>query len=87
MKTLAWMMVGLIQSNGPLIQKALADWGEHTFARLENGAECWYVVSDQLTGVETFDDYGRRFNIEENFLAQPVATSCSKDVTLCSGKF
>lgn len=37
-------------------------------ARLESGTEYWYVVSDQLTGVETFDDYGRRFNIEENFL-------------------
>lgn len=37
-------------------------------ARLENGNELWYVVSDEPTGVETFDDYGRRFNIEENFL-------------------
>lgn len=37
-------------------------------ARLESGNQYWYVVSDQLTGVETFDEYGRRFNIEENFL-------------------
>ena len=37
-------------------------------ARLQSGNEYWYVVSDQLTGLETFDDYGRRFNIEENFL-------------------
>ena len=37
-------------------------------ARLENGREYWFVVSDEPTGVETFDDYGRRFNIEENFL-------------------
>ena len=37
-------------------------------ARLENGCECWFVVSDEPTGVETFDDYGRRFGIEENFL-------------------
>lgn len=37
-------------------------------ARLENGSETWYVVSDEPTGLETFDEYGRRFNIEENFL-------------------
>jgi hypothetical protein len=37
-------------------------------ARLNNGTETWYIVSDELTGVETFDEYGRRFNIEENFL-------------------
>jgi len=37
-------------------------------ARLENGREYWFVVSDEPTGVETFDDYGRRFSIEENFL-------------------
>lgn len=37
-------------------------------ARLENSSETWYVVSDELMGVETFDEYGRRFNIEENFL-------------------
>lgn len=37
-------------------------------ARLENGREYWFVVSDEPTGVETFDEYGRRFSIEENFL-------------------
>jgi hypothetical protein len=37
-------------------------------ARLHNGTETWFVVSDEPTGVETFDEYGRRFNIEENFL-------------------
>ena len=28
----------------------------------------WLIVSDQPTGVTTFDDYGLRFDIEENFL-------------------
>jgi hypothetical protein len=28
----------------------------------------WYVVSDEPTGVETLDEYGLRFDIEENFL-------------------
>ena len=37
-------------------------------ARLESGNEYWYVLSDQVTDVHTFDEYGRRFNIEENFL-------------------
>ncbi len=30
--------------------------------------ERWYVVSDQPTSVETFVEYGLRFDIEENFL-------------------
>ena len=30
--------------------------------------ESWFIVSDQLTDVSTFDDYGLRFDIEENFL-------------------
>jgi len=30
--------------------------------------ERWYVVSDQPTTVETFVEYGLRFDIEENFL-------------------
>lgn len=30
--------------------------------------ECWYVVSDEPTNVCTFVEYGRRFDIEENFL-------------------
>jgi len=29
---------------------------------------CWYVVSDEPTDRDTFDEYGRRFGIEENFL-------------------
>ena len=31
-------------------------------------SEDWYIVSDQPTGEETFDEYGLRFDIEENFL-------------------
>lgn len=30
--------------------------------------ERWVVISDQPTGLETFDEYGLRFDIEENFL-------------------
>jgi len=30
--------------------------------------EHWYVVSDEPTDVETFQEYGLRFDIEENFL-------------------
>lgn len=30
--------------------------------------ETWLIVSDQLTDVTTFDEYGLRFSIEENFL-------------------
>jgi hypothetical protein len=37
-------------------------------ARLRGGKECWFVVSDELTDLLTFDEYGLRFDIEENFL-------------------
>jgi hypothetical protein len=30
--------------------------------------EYWYVVSDELTASKTFEEYGLRFDIEENFL-------------------
>jgi hypothetical protein len=30
--------------------------------------EYWYVVSDELTESKTFEEYGLRFDIEENFL-------------------
>jgi len=30
--------------------------------------ESWYIVSDEPTSVHTFEEYGRRFTIEENFL-------------------
>ena len=30
--------------------------------------ESWYIVSDEPTSVPTFEEYGRRFTIEENFL-------------------
>ena len=31
-------------------------------------AEQWIVVSDEPTSLETFDEYGLRFDLEENFL-------------------
>lgn len=37
-------------------------------ARLRGSTECWFVVSDEPTDLETFDEYGLRFDIEENFL-------------------
>lgn len=33
-----------------------------------NGTEKWAIVSDELVGRHTFDEYGLRFDIEENFL-------------------
>jgi len=30
--------------------------------------DSWYVVSDETTDVSTLDEYGLRFDIEENFL-------------------
>lgn len=30
--------------------------------------ERWYALSDEPTSLQTFDDYGLRFDIEENFL-------------------
>jgi len=37
-------------------------------ARHTNTGEYWYIVSDEPTSVFTFEEYGRRFDIEENFL-------------------
>jgi DDE family transposase len=37
-------------------------------ARHSRTGEYWYIVSDAPTGVLTFEEYGRRFEIEENFL-------------------
>lgn len=37
-------------------------------ARHSHNGECWYVVSDEPTSVQTFVEYGWRFDIEENFL-------------------
>jgi hypothetical protein len=33
-----------------------------------NGTEKWAILSDEPVGRHTFDEYGLRFNIEENFL-------------------
>ena len=37
-------------------------------ARHSRTGEYWYIVSDEPTSVHTFAEYGRRFDIEENFL-------------------
>jgi len=37
-------------------------------ARHSRNGEYWYIVSDEPTSVYTFKEYGRRFDIEENFL-------------------
>jgi Transposase DDE domain len=37
-------------------------------ARHTSNGEYWYIVSDEPTSVHTFAEYGRRFDIEENFL-------------------
>ena len=36
--------------------------------RRKESKECWFVISDEPTGPETFMEYGLRFDIEENFL-------------------
>jgi hypothetical protein len=38
------------------------------FARLKGSRETWFIISSQPTGKETFEAYGLRFDIEENFL-------------------
>jgi len=37
-------------------------------ARRHDGTEYWFVASDEPTDVQTCAEYGRRFDIEENFL-------------------
>jgi hypothetical protein len=37
-------------------------------ARPNGLRECWYVISDEPTDMDTFTEYGVRFDIEENFL-------------------
>ena len=37
-------------------------------ARHSSNGEYWYIVSDEPTTLRTFEEYGRRFDIEENFL-------------------
>ena len=34
----------------------------------KESGEYWYIASDALTGMQTFEEYGLRFDIEENFL-------------------
>jgi Transposase DDE domain len=37
-------------------------------ARRQDGKEDWFIVSDEPTDLQTFEEYGLRFDIEENFL-------------------
>jgi len=37
-------------------------------ARPRHGQDVWYVLSDEPTDAKTFEEYGLRFDIEENFL-------------------
>jgi hypothetical protein len=37
-------------------------------ARPQQGNDIWYVLSDEPTAVSTLEEYGLRFDIEENFL-------------------
>jgi hypothetical protein len=37
-------------------------------AQTRNGYEEWAIVSDEPTDLQTFDEYGLRFDLEENFL-------------------
>jgi Transposase DDE domain len=37
-------------------------------ARHSSTGESWYIVSDAPTSIQTFVEYGQRFDIEENFL-------------------
>src|SRR5262249_25631083 len=37
-------------------------------ARPHSGTDVWYVISDEPTDGKTFEEYGLRFDIEENFL-------------------
>jgi hypothetical protein len=43
--------------------------GHLALARRQDGKEEWLVVSDEPTDVKTFEEYGLRFDLEENFLA------------------
>lgn len=38
------------------------------YVQTPNGYEQWAIVSDEPTGLDTLDEYGLRFDIEENFL-------------------
>lgn len=38
------------------------------YVQTPGGYKPWAIVSDEPVGLETFEEYGRRFDIEENFL-------------------
>ena len=63
--------------------------GNHT-----ESDELWLIASDELTGLQTFQEYGLRFDIEENFLddksngfqLESSGIRCAKALTrLCFG--
>jgi hypothetical protein len=43
-------------------------------ARHNSTGESWDIMRDEPTSVHTFTEYGRRFDIEENFLAEHCTT-------------
>jgi hypothetical protein len=53
--------VSVLAGTHPAVHVALGTPEDHP-------TEPWYIVSDEPTSVETFDEYGGRFDIEENFL-------------------
>jgi hypothetical protein len=38
------------------------------YVQTQEGYQQWAIVSDEPVGLQTFDEYGLRFDIEENFL-------------------
>jgi len=47
-----------------------------------NGSEKWAIISDEPVGRQTFDEYGLRFDIEENFLDDKSAGFNLEDTLL-----
>jgi hypothetical protein len=59
-ETRFWSAVSITRSRYGPVHLALA--------RRHDGKEYWFVVSDEPTDMKTFEEYGLRFDIEENFL-------------------
>jgi len=59
-KALFWHHVYITKSGYGPVHLALG--------RRKDSKEYWFVVSDEPTGSKTFEEYGLRFDIEENFL-------------------
>jgi len=59
--------------SSPLFPNALCLLDAYTTGNCQlgyspDGKERWYVASDEPVSLETFSEYGKRFDIEENFL-------------------